>query len=563
VITRVLSLLAAAAGSLVFAVSSDASMSGVNGRIVFSRFSLDTHTSQLYSAAADGSDLLPLTWPGTNDGAPAASPDGSQIAFLRVSSGGLSRVWLMSTDGSNQRQLTPDDTTGGDVFRPAWSPDGTRLAFTSIRASGCCHIWLINVGGSNLHELSGTFGAWPAWSPDGTRIAYLNATGLYVAQVDGSGGEQITANSADFAPDWSPDGSAIVFHRRNATQTDLYTVAPDGSNLRQLTTVGDASFPSWSPDGTKVVFEEGQTFPEVLSVINADGSGLTTLGGTPFIYGEVPFWAATTVRPRVDSRPPTIAVHTPFDGTIYSMGSTVTVDYTCTDDISGVASCSGTLGEGAALDTSHAGSYSFTVTARDNAGNVNSNTVTYTVADRTPPTITITTPSDGTAYTLGATATADYRCADEAGGSGLRSCQATPIDTTSIGTKTFTVTASDNAGNSVTASRSYSVIYPFDGFYAPTNPYPTPTSANAGQSVKLRFSLGGYQGLDALATGSSVWTTCDGGNPTPGSGTLTYQTTFGRYAYEATTQKSWAGTCRDLVLTLKDGTTHKARFQFE
>jgi hypothetical protein len=81
--------------------------------------------------------------------------------------------------------------------------------------------------------------------------------------------------------------------------------------------------------------------------------------------------------------------------------------------------------------------------------------------DRTPPTATIATPAQGATYQLGQQVLADYQCAD-AGGSDLASCVGTvpvgaPIDTASTGQKTFTVTATDGAGNTTSASVSYTV----------------------------------------------------------------------------------------------------------
>ena len=71
--------------------------------------------------------------------------------------------------------------------------------------------------------------------------------------------------------------------------------------------------------------------------------------------------------------------------------------------------------------------------------------------DLTPPTVTITTPADGAVYAVGQVVLADYDCTDEAGGSGLATCDGPvangdPIDT-SLGTHTFTVSATDVAGN--------------------------------------------------------------------------------------------------------------------
>jgi hypothetical protein len=50
--------------------------------------------------------------------------------------------------------------------------------------------------------------------------------------------------------------------------------------------------------------------------------------------------------------------------------------------------------------------------------------------------------------------------------------------------------------------------------------------------------------------------------PSRADGTLSYNASTDRYTYLATTSKAWAGTCRDLIVPLRDGTTHRARFSF-
>ena len=82
--------------------------------------------------------------------------------------------------------------------------------------------------------------------------------------------------------------------------------------------------------------------------------------------------------------------------------------------------------------------------------------------DGTDPSVTITTPPDGASYTLGQAVNADYACEDEAGGSGIASCEGpmangSPIDTSTPGTKTFQVTATDNAGNTASLNHTYTV----------------------------------------------------------------------------------------------------------
>jgi 5-hydroxyisourate hydrolase-like protein (transthyretin family) len=82
-----------------------------------------------------------------------------------------------------------------------------------------------------------------------------------------------------------------------------------------------------------------------------------------------------------DIVPPTIDLQAPEDGASYAHGQVVAAGYSCADEPggSGLASCVGTLPSGGALDTSTAGSFSFSVTATDDAGNTASRTVTYTV----------------------------------------------------------------------------------------------------------------------------------------------------------------------------------------
>jgi len=85
------------------------------------------------------------------------------------------------------------------------------------------------------------------------------------------------------------------------------------------------------------------------------------------------------------------------------------------------------------------------------------------VVDNTPPTITITTPSNGAAYVLTQPVAASYGCADAL--SGVASCagpvaNGINIDTASVGSKTFTVNSTDKAipPNASSATVNYTVV---------------------------------------------------------------------------------------------------------
>ena len=195
--------------------------------------------------------------------------------------------------------------------------------------------------------------------------------------------------------------------------------------------------------------------------------------------------------------------------------------------------------------------------------------------DGTAPTVTVTSPADGATYLLGQSVTADYACADEAGGSGLASCVGTvadgaPLDTSSVGLKSFTATAADNAGNQTEVVHRYTVAYPFAGFFAPVD-NDALNVVKAGQAVPVKFSLGADQGLGVLAgSPTSQPVQCNGSLPaepveqtvTAGASSLSYDPATGTYTYTWKTDKAWAGTCRQLTVTLIDGTSHSALFSF-
>jgi hypothetical protein len=95
----------------------------------------------------------------------------------------------------------------------------------------------------------------------------------------------------------------------------------------------------------------------------------------------------------------------------------------------------------------------------------------------------------------------------------------------------------------------------------------------AGQAAPVKFSLGGNQGLNIFAAGSpsSLQISCSTSAPiadveeteTAGSSSLTYDPTTDKYKYVWKTESSWKNTCRQLTVTLRDGTVHVAIFKFK
>ena len=228
-------------------------------------------------------------------------------------------------------------------------------------------------------------------------------------------------------------------------------------------------------------------------------------------YEDAPASADTTTK--VDTKGPSITITTPQDGATYDQGATIDADYSCADEPggSGLADqpdgCKGDVANGSPVDTSSLGQHSFTVTAKDRAGNPSSKTVHYTVADNTAPSVTITTPADGATYGQNSTVNADYTCTDNEGGSGLADppdgckgpvANGSPIDTSTLGDHSFTVTAKDKAGNTASETVHYTVVDNTRPTITITTPADGATYAQ-NQVVKADYSCKDEPGGSGLA----------------------------------------------------------------
>ena len=193
--------------------------------------------------------------------------------------------------------------------------------------------------------------------------------------------------------------------------------------------------------------------------------------------------------------------------------------------------------------------------------------------DSSGPTITIDIPADGASYVLHASVASSYSCSDP---SGVETCagpvpSGSAINTRSVGPKTFRVRAVDTLGNRASQRHTYTVVYEFSGFFPPVDNLPAVNHVKAGQAVPVKFGLAGNQGRaifahgyprsERISCGSSALVHGTQGTVTAGENSLSYR--GGQYTYVWKTQKSWAHSCRQLVLKLKDGTVQRANFQFK
>ncbi|HEX7177031.1 MAG TPA: PxKF domain-containing protein [Pyrinomonadaceae bacterium] len=223
------------------------------------------------------------------------------------------------------------------------------------------------------------------------------------------------------------------------------------------------------------------------------------------------------------------------------------------------------------------GTYTITYNATDAAGNAATPvTRTVNVVDTTAPVMSC--PADIVVYLpLNSTAVSmPVSFAPTA----TDSCDASvPVTTTiasgsifNVGTTNVTASATDDAGNTSSCSFNVTVLYNFTGFFSPVDTVPTLNVVKAGSAIPVKFSLSGNKGLGIFAVGSPASGTipCDAQAPldpveetvTAGGSSLNYDAASDRYSYIWKSEKEWANTCRQLVITLNDGSVHIANFKF-
>jgi dipeptidyl aminopeptidase/acylaminoacyl peptidase len=186
---------------------------------------------------------------------PTISPDARRIVYvLRTQDAAadrpVTRLWEVGASGGEAVQLTRGDADSA----PAWSPDGTQLAF--VRAQdGPAQLWLLPAAGGEPKQLTTlALGAGrPVWSPDGARIAFTAPVDLAASDGDDDEARSKRAKAPIVADrlDYQADGSGFL----RTMRAHLHVLDVAEGSCRQLTS-GDwhAGEPAWSPDGTRLGF---------------------------------------------------------------------------------------------------------------------------------------------------------------------------------------------------------------------------------------------------------------------------------------------------------------------
>ncbi len=142
-------------------------------------------------------------------------------------------------------------------LQPAWSPDGRRIAYVAPGAGGAGDLFVADADGSHKGRLTATLAvdeSSPDWSADGTRLVFERDGRVETVRADGSNG-RVLARGRD--PAWSPGGRRIAF----ALEGDLLTVSAAGGRpqLVGLPSPGVQSGPAWSPDSRRLAYVSDET----------------------------------------------------------------------------------------------------------------------------------------------------------------------------------------------------------------------------------------------------------------------------------------------------------------
>jgi Tol biopolymer transport system component len=315
----------------------------------------------IYVKMIGTSDVLRLTTDPARDIMPSWSPDGKQIAYVRLGPDG-NRVHLISPLGGSDRKLSDFPLAFGT---PSWSPDSRWLAVARAPkggpfAIGSDGLYLLPVNGGEPRALRmpeevarNSFG--PAFAPDGRHLAYLTGSGAsqHVAVIDlGADYEPIgtprRVTKRPMYPDggacWTRDGKSILYvewgvHRlwrvditgdrepqpveiagygsirptvaasrdrlvfvKEQLDTDIYRFEAGHPAERVIASTSREGDPEFSPDGRRVVFESERTGEHEVWLAEADGSSPRQLTHGPGIMQGSARWSPDGRRIAFDSR---------------------------------------------------------------------------------------------------------------------------------------------------------------------------------------------------------------------------------------------------------------------
>ncbi|MCG3135271.1 MAG: Dipeptidyl-peptidase 5 [Planctomycetes bacterium] len=232
----------------------------------------DKGRSRIWAVPADGSPPRPVTSPDHDASAPAWSPDGNWIAFLRkgAEKDAKPQVHLMPSDGGEAEKLTDYPVA---CFDPCFAPDGRSLVFgvKLLRGFGTVESTRAEKERREREPCKAivteerVFRFWDQWLEGG------DAPHLFAIDLATRKARDLMPSSTLWFPwmepsgswDISPDGRTVAFQaqfidrERDLLRTGVFTVPFDGSAAPLCITPdhpAGAFHPRFTPDGSRIVY---------------------------------------------------------------------------------------------------------------------------------------------------------------------------------------------------------------------------------------------------------------------------------------------------------------------
>ncbi|WP_246319502.1 OmpL47-type beta-barrel domain-containing protein [Nocardioides kongjuensis] len=398
----------------------------------------------------------------------------------------------------------------------------------------------------------------------GTTQVANGATKTVTVPLDGSGAATLTYWAVDYADNREPANS-VALTWDNIAPTVTHTVTPKPNSADWNNADVTVHFDAKDDDAGSGV-KAGSVTPDV--VVGTETAGRDITGTAEDVAGNK---GSDKVTVKLDKTAPVITGAI-VDGTLGTNGwytSPVTVRFTCSDALSGIATCPDPV----VLATNGA-SNSATRTATDNAGNTASATVSGIRIDQERPRLTTADVNvAGATYTLGAVPSASCSATDAV--SGIDSCRVsvTGGNANGVGGFAYTAVATDRAGNTTTVTGVYTVKYRFDGFLQPINDTAhqvgvATSTFKAGSTVPAKLQLKRDDGAVVQSPTAPVWLTPVKGSATSAAVDETVYTASAdsgsTFRYDATAQQylyNWKSTSAGgnywrIGVRLDDGQTY-------